>query len=192
MSIDLRRVELVAARDYLTAVTSRGFLVGLLIMPVMMLIFLVLAPRVLNSNAPRIAGEVAVIDPTSRVSAQLQRALTPADIEARRALESTQGPGGAPGGRGAPVTGSIPDFTVVPLPPGTDLQEQKPWLIQARDALPRPWRRNAGSGSRDTGSRQGCKLVDRLVAISRADPPYDLSRRARVRAATSLTHGWRA
>ena len=33
MSLSLRRVGLVAARDFKNSVTSRGFLIGLLIMP---------------------------------------------------------------------------------------------------------------------------------------------------------------
>ena len=137
MSLNLRRIGLVAARDYKAVITSRGFLVGLLIMPVMMLIFIVLVPRVLTSHAPQIAGEVAVIDPTGKVTLELQQTLTPADILARRELDSTQSPLAGPAGRAAGRTGPVPKLALLPLRADTDVQEKKSWLIQPRDATPR-------------------------------------------------------
>jgi ABC-2 type transport system permease protein len=139
MSISLRRIGLVAARDYKTAITSRGFLIGLLIMPVLLVMLVVLIPRILNSRSPQIAGEVAVIDATGKVTAELERALLPSEIVKRRTLENTQSPpppGGAP--RPANAAGPpIPQLTVVPLPADVDAQARKSWLVQSRDATPR-------------------------------------------------------
>ncbi|HEY1899408.1 MAG TPA: ABC transporter permease [Steroidobacteraceae bacterium] len=146
MSLNIHRIGLVAARDYKAVITSRGFLIGLLIMPVMLLIVFVLAPRMLNSRSPQIVGEVAVVDPTSKMSAELQRTLTPADIARRRALEGNQnrapanGPGGAaPAAAAAAQTAAapIPVLTLKTLPVDTDVQTKKSWLIQDRGALPR-------------------------------------------------------
>ena len=138
MSLSLRRVGLVAARDYKTSVTSRGFLIGLLITPVMMVMFFVLIPRILNSRTPQVAGEVAVIDATGKVTAQLQQALLPAEIVARREREATNPPPKA--GTAAPAAAAngppIPALTVTALAPDADVQASKTWLVQSRDARP--------------------------------------------------------
>ncbi len=142
MSLSLRRVGLVAARDYKATITSRGFLIGLLIMPVMVLIFAVLIPRILNSRSPEIAGEVLVIDPTGKVAAELQQAVAPAAIVKRRSMEAGQNPAAPPTrpqtGPTAPPAGGppIPHLTLVPLPADTDVSNRKSWLIQPRNATP--------------------------------------------------------
>jgi ABC-2 type transport system permease protein len=142
MSLNLRRIGLVAARDYTAVITSRAFLVGLLIMPVMALVLAVLVPRLLTSHSPQVTGEVAVIDPTFRITAELQRTLMPAEILSRRALEAARNPApmaagpiarAAAGPQGPP----IPMLTVKPLSAGTEVQDKKLWLIQSRDATPR-------------------------------------------------------
>jgi ABC-2 type transport system permease protein len=141
MSLNVRRVGLVAARDYRAAITSRGFLIGLLFMPAMMLLVFLLIPRVMNSRSPQVTGEVAVIDPTLKVTTELERTLTPADIALRRTLEATQTPSPAPGAATRAAAAAqgppIPQFSLVSLPIDTDVQEKKSWLIQSRDAIPR-------------------------------------------------------
>ncbi len=135
MSISLHRVGLVAARDYKNSITSRGFLIGLLVMPVMMTLFFVLIPRILNSRTPQVAGDVAIIDATGKVTAELQQALVPAEIAARRTREATNPPPKAGAiARAAPAGAPIPALTVTSLPPDADVQATKSWLIQPRDA----------------------------------------------------------
>jgi len=139
MSIKLQRVGLIAARDYKAAITSRAFLIGLLVMPVMLLLFFVLVPRILNSRSPQVIGEVAVIDTTGKVGAELARALLPAEIARRRAVEAEETPlkaasASAPAGAsGSP----IPNMTLVQIPPTTDIDTYKHWLIQSPDTSPR-------------------------------------------------------
>ncbi|HEY6457715.1 MAG TPA: ABC transporter permease [Steroidobacteraceae bacterium] len=140
MSLSLNRIGLVAARDYKAMITSRGFLIGLFVLPVIIVIFTVVMPRVLNSRSPQVAGEVLVIDPTGRVTAQLQHTVTPADIELRRSMENGQNPA-APPARSAttsmPAVGPpIPSVSLVPLPGDADVSSHKSWLIQRRDATP--------------------------------------------------------
>jgi len=140
MSISLRRIGLVAARDYKATITSRAFLVGLFVMPVLFVIIFTLIPRILNSNSPQVVGEVTVIDPTGKVTAELQQAVTPAEIERRRSMEAGQNPAAPPAQPArtpVTVTGpAIPRLTLVPLPGDTDVQARKPWLIQPRNATP--------------------------------------------------------
>ena len=81
-----------------------------------------------------------VIDPTGRVTAQLQQTVTPTDIELRRSMEFGQNPA-APPARSAttstPAVGPpIPKVSLVSLPGDTEVSTHKNWLIQARDATP--------------------------------------------------------
>jgi ABC-2 type transport system permease protein len=140
MSISLNRIGLVAARDYRATITSRGFLIGLLVMPVIFVIFVVVIPRVLGSRSPQVAGQVMVIDPTGKVTAQLQQTVTPADIELRRSREFGQNPAAPPARStttSTPEVGPpIPNVSLVSLPGDTDVSTHKNWLIQPRDATP--------------------------------------------------------
>jgi ABC-2 type transport system permease protein len=140
MSLSLNRIGLVAARDYRATITSRGFLIGLLIMPVLLVIFFVLVPRILTSHSPQVSGEVLVIDPTGTVTAQLQHSVTPVDIELRRSMEAGQNPAAPPAPRtttASPVVGPpIPIMSLVSVPGDTDVATRKSWLIQPRDATP--------------------------------------------------------
>jgi ABC-2 type transport system permease protein len=139
MSINLHRIGLIAARDYQAAVTSRAFLVGLLVLPVMLVLFFVLVPRILNSHSPQVIGEVAVIDPTGKVSAELTQALLPEEVAKRRSLEAEQAPlkAVASGASAAASGPPIPRMTLVQVAPATDVETDKRWLIQSRDAVPR-------------------------------------------------------
>jgi ABC-2 type transport system permease protein len=140
MSLSMNRIGLIAARDYKATITSRAFLLGLLVMPVLIVIFAVLIPRILTSHSPQVAGEVLVIDPTGKVTAQLQQTVTPADIELRRSMEAGQNPAAPPAQPATtptPAVGPpIPRMSLVPLPADTDVATHKSWLIQARDATP--------------------------------------------------------
>jgi ABC-type Na+ efflux pump permease subunit len=139
MSINLHRIGLIAARDYTAAITSRAFLVGLLVMPVLLVVFAVLVPRILNSRSPQVIGEVAVIDGTGKVATELGHALVPEEIARRRTVETEQSPlKSAAAARPAIASGPpIPRMTLVQVPPDTDVATYRSWLIQPRDATPR-------------------------------------------------------
>ncbi|MBX5461845.1 MAG: ABC transporter permease [Steroidobacteraceae bacterium] len=129
----IRRIWMVATRDFVTTVSSKGFLIGLLIMPLLILLFVLLAPRILNSRSPQVHGEVAVIDPTGQVLPDLREALDPDVLAARRAESRRRAAGSsgqAPQQMGAPV----PVLTIVERYSGADLQDAKDWLIQADGA----------------------------------------------------------
>ena len=121
----MQRIWMVAARDFTATVSGKGFLLGLLLMPVLIVVFAVLGPRILNSRSPDIVGQVAVVDPTGAVSSGLREALAPGAIAARRRQILENGPG--PGGLG---NLSIPHISVVERPPGEPLQNDKEWIAQ--------------------------------------------------------------
>ena len=71
MTVDIRRVGLVAGREFIAAVMNKGFVIGLLLMPAIVAALFVVFPRVVSTRAQGVRGEVAVIDPTGQVAGSL-------------------------------------------------------------------------------------------------------------------------
>ena len=58
----LHRVRLVAAREFFTTVSSKGFLFGVLVMPVLITAILLVIPRLMANRGMQVQVEVGVID----------------------------------------------------------------------------------------------------------------------------------
>ena len=132
----MRKVGLVAAREFITTVSTRGFLIGLLIMPALFALVGTLAPRLLNARVPQVRGDVAIVDPTGKVLGELRAALDPATLAARRAesvrqTTATVAPAIGPAAAADAVQrllGQVPALRIVERPAGTDIQNEKSWL----------------------------------------------------------------
>lgn len=135
--ISANRVGLIAAREFQAAVMNKGFVIGLLIMPLMVGIIAVVFPRVMSNRAQGVRGEVAIVDPTGQVSAALHDALSPEAIKRRRVESATRALENVP----APVRdaatsnaameraiGVPPELTILDRPADTDVQREKSWL----------------------------------------------------------------
>jgi ABC-type Na+ efflux pump permease subunit len=138
----MRRVRLVAAREFMAAVANKGFVIGLLVMPAMIAIVAMVMPRLMNTQGSQIRGQVAVIDPTGQVIETLRAGLTHEAITrrraegARRALENAPAPvrtvaGGASDTAIAQAMGSAPSLTIVERPATADVQNEKRWLTES-------------------------------------------------------------
>ena len=93
----MKRIRLVAAREFVTTVSNKGFIIGLLIMPALAFLLIRVAPKIVNSRSPEVHGDIAVIDPTGQVMPELRKVLDPGYIQRLRV------PNAAPfGGPGAP------------------------------------------------------------------------------------------
>jgi ABC-2 type transport system permease protein len=121
------RIWMVATRDFVATVSSRAFLIGLLMMPVMLVLMMLIAPRIMNGRSPQIRGEIEVIDHSGSAITDLKSALDPQAIAARRGeilLQSMQG--GAPPG----IMGDPPVLSVIERPASSDINQEKSWLIE--------------------------------------------------------------
>jgi ABC-2 type transport system permease protein len=134
-----RKIALVAGREFMAAVTNKGFLIGVLIMPVMFAVIVAVMPRLMTASArQQVRGEVAVIDPTGRVAPALHDTLSVAAIDARRqrgiarALQDVAGSAGEAVVRNQQnatrVSGVTPEFHLVDRPAAADLAAEKRWL----------------------------------------------------------------
>ena len=63
----MRKILLVAQRELLSTLATKGFIFGLLLTPLIMGVMIVLLPILMRDEAPEIQGELAVIDPTGEV-----------------------------------------------------------------------------------------------------------------------------
>ena len=141
----MRRVWLVASREFMAAVANRGFVIGLLIMPAIFAGLFTLMPRLMNRPGEQIRAEVRVIDSTGQIFEGLRTALSPEAI-ARRRLETTKRvientPEAVRDAAGSSAEtameralGTAPALTVVERPASADLQQEKSWLTEARSA----------------------------------------------------------
>ena len=170
---DIRKIGLVAQRDFLATVTTKGFVLGLFIFPALIALGAIVGPRLISTaRSPRVAGEVAIIDSTRLVGVELRETLSPSAIEARRAANARReiaqvAPGTENTGPSLQAirqaVGQVPMLTLRELPADGDLQREKGWLTTPAEE----------------GQRHLALIVVHDDAVSRAAPAgefgtYDL------------------
>jgi len=139
MKQSLRRIGLVARREFMAAVMNKGFVIGLLLMPAIIGLLIAVFPLVSSRNVPAVRGEVAVVDPTGQVAGALRTALTAEAITARRrdsamrALQNT--PAVVRDAATSPTAiartvGAAPALTILERTASADLQREKQWLTE--------------------------------------------------------------
>lgn len=137
----MSKVLLIARREFVAAVVNRGFLIGLLMMPVLGLLFTVVTPFLVMPRPVEVTGTIAVIDPQGSIAPALREALTPEAVAARREREERRLLGEAPAmarqlaGAAAesPTAIRIADASGAP----SDVASGKAWLRQSSPAAPR-------------------------------------------------------
>ncbi len=141
----MTKILLVAVREFVATVSTRAFIIGLLIMPLMMASIALVFPRLLNPRNFRTRGEVVVIDRSGRAMGDVRAAFLPERIAERREQQAREVLNQAPAavlqmaGRGsaqmAAALGAAPDLQVLDRSDDADLQREKAWLIEP-GALP--------------------------------------------------------
>ncbi|MET0281830.1 MAG: ABC transporter permease [Steroidobacteraceae bacterium] len=159
--ISLRRIRLVAARDFLVTVSSKGFLIGVLVMPAIMVALIAVLPRMIGQRGAPVNVEVALLDTSASLAGSLGEELTPGaiterrDAGRRRAAEEL-GPAGERAVNAVPDL-AIPGFAVRELPRDAAIEEQKAWLAEK------------AAGDRD---RRALVVVPADAVTRTADGPY--------------------
>jgi hypothetical protein len=140
MSVNMRRIGLVAGREFMAAVMNKGFVIGLLIMPAIIAAMVAVFPRVLRQGSAAIRGEVAVIDHTGQIAGPLRAALAPDAIMARRRDSTRRAFENAPAAvrsaaNSSPAVveravGTPLELTILERQTTADLQREKQWLTE--------------------------------------------------------------
>jgi ABC-2 type transport system permease protein len=140
----MKKIAHIAAREFVGTVATRGFILGLLILPAVITLMAIAGPRLFTQRNFRVQGQVAIVDRTGLVSARFRTAVDPVTIMERRAEDARRALAGAPAavrqladsagadaGRAAEtVLGQVPDIRVVERPRDADIQHEKEWLKQ--------------------------------------------------------------
>ncbi len=135
----MKKILLVARRDFLATVTTRGFIIAVLVPVLSFGAIALFFPRMMNNRMPVVSGQVVVIDQTGQVAGDIRRYLSREAIAERRntsfkrAMQSSP-IGGATGAPGAAemqkaALGEVPDLAVVERPTSA-LGEEKNLLKQ--------------------------------------------------------------
>ena len=80
----MRKILHIAARDFRATVTTKGFIIALLVPPIFYAAVGVIFPRMMNERAPRVSGQIGIIDPTGQVTPGLRKYLSPQAMALRR------------------------------------------------------------------------------------------------------------
>jgi ABC-2 type transport system permease protein len=138
----MKKILHVASREFAATVMTKGFIIGMLVIPVVIGIAAVVFPRMMNQAPPKVVGEIAVIDPAGQVIDGLRAYLKPEQFVARRAEAGREAEeaapeavrrtaASAPGGQAAiqrglaTAFGEVPQLDVVLLDRTTDLEQAK-------------------------------------------------------------------
>jgi ABC-type Na+ efflux pump permease subunit len=135
----MKKIFMVAGREFVATVFTRAFILGLLLTPAVGALAAIVFPRVMTRSV-QVQGQIAIIDPTTAVGAELETSLSPERIRARRADQARQALIQAPesirqaagddgAGRTASLAfGAVPVLSLVRRPPHADPQQEKAWL----------------------------------------------------------------
>jgi ABC-type Na+ efflux pump permease subunit len=142
----MNRVLRIAARDFIAVISTKGFIIGLLVMPALMALLFILGPRIFDDRNFQVEGEIAILDTTGAVLEELRNSLAPDAIAGRRLEEFRRGIAEAPeivrGLAEAAVEQSIdealgpaPSIALRELPAGADVEAEKAWLNEESGEL---------------------------------------------------------
>jgi ABC-2 type transport system permease protein len=137
----MKKILRIAEREFIATAGTRAFILATLITPAMIAMLIFLMPRLMNRAAPKVEGEVAIIDPTGQVADGLRAFVAPDRIAARRQEDfrrmQERLPAALGGGGGVAPTqaamdqaftsalGTVPRLDVVALNAGTDVEAAK-------------------------------------------------------------------
>lgn len=112
----MKKILLIARRDFLATVATRGFIIAVMLPPAMFALLFVFFPRLVNGRPPAVNGRVAVIDQTGLVAGDLRRYIAPKAIAERRATELQ--------GLPAAALSEVPQLEIADVPPSDLLREK--------------------------------------------------------------------
>jgi ABC-2 type transport system permease protein len=144
----MRKIMHVAIREFLATVATKGFVIGLVILPLVILIMILGMRYLFTDDAPRIEGEVAVIDPTGEIHDRVKEYLQPEAIAERRddfselldentpqqikQLSEVAQTDDARSLALQAILGQVPNLDVVELPASTDPERAKEPLREGK------------------------------------------------------------
>jgi ABC-2 type transport system permease protein len=141
----MKRIWWIAWREFSATVTTKGFILGILVTPIIIAVMVVVMPILMDETPPRVEGELTVLDSTgvivddiaawlapeavARRAGELAEAIDEAMPDAVRVLGDQVGQGDMADQALEAILAGVPDIEVVPLPVDTDLEAEKELLL---------------------------------------------------------------
>ncbi len=165
----MKKVLHVAMREFLATVLTKGFIIGVLVMPILITVAVVAMPALINRKPPKVDGQVALLDPSGELQASLSAYLGPRSMAERwndvvdkameqapeelRQLAEASGSAETTGQVMDTMFGDVPHLEVSPVDAGADLEAEKALLYQ---------------GSSTSGGRLALVIVHDNAVVRRA------------------------
>jgi ABC-2 type transport system permease protein len=140
----MNKVMWVALREFVATVTTKGFILGVLVSPIIAAVMIIVMPMLINDKPPKVDGEVALVDPSGEILPQLRAYLKPEAIversdelleqamaaapEGLRKLAATNSSSATTSQLMESIRGQVPEIQVNELQPGADLEQEKSML----------------------------------------------------------------
>ena len=118
----MKKIALVARRDFLATVSTKGFIIAVLVPPAMYAAIVLMFPRLVDNRAPAVSGQVVLIDQTGQVAADVRHYLSPRVLAERRAASTG-------GGMPQAALEDLPNLDIIERP-ASALEEEKALLRQ--------------------------------------------------------------
>ena len=134
----MSKILQIAAREFVATVFTKGFIIGLLVLPTMVAVGTLLGPRLFGADRNfAVAGQLAVVDASGEVAGELRAGLTQGTPTAAITDLIRQGRAEAAGGGAVlEALGLAPKLTLVERPGDADLADAKAWLAVADEESP--------------------------------------------------------
>jgi len=145
----VKKILLIARRDFLATVTTKGFIIAIAMPPLLYAALLGFFPRLMNNRVPAVNGRLAVIDDTGQVAQALRRYLDPEAIARRRDAKVGRAMESNPMSPASGPDAGAAERTLLGALPNLEIADAQPSALEAeKDRL-----------TLDTGPRQLAVLV---------------------------------
>jgi ABC-type Na+ efflux pump permease subunit len=124
----MSKVWLIAAREFVATVFTKGFIIGLLVVPVVGAIMALVGPQLFGNRNFLIEGQVAIIDPTGVVARRAGEGMAERRSEIGLTAIVDRARAGGADNMIVDAIGSMTRLTLVERSPGADVEREKLWL----------------------------------------------------------------
>jgi ABC-2 type transport system permease protein len=126
----MSKVLQIGAREFAATVFTKGFIIGLLVVPILGGIFALVGPRLFGAPQLTIEGEFAVVDPTGVVlpRVRLGVAARHSPVAVTELVDRARAGGAAEAF--LQMLGTSSNLTLVERPARSDIEEEKRWLTE--------------------------------------------------------------
>jgi ABC-2 type transport system permease protein len=133
----MSKVWQIAVREFVATVFTKGFIIGLLVVPAIGTVLAFVGPRLFGDRNMTVEGEIAVIDPTGVVLPRVEESISAraSPVVVTELVERARA-GGAEEVM-LDVLGATTRLTVAERPASADVEQEKLWLNEPAAGAPR-------------------------------------------------------